>query len=580
MRVVLYARVSTQRQAEKDLSIPDQISQLKSYCGKQGYDVAEVFREEGASATDDNRPVFRRMVQYVFDPSHEVGAILVLTTSRFFRDALQARLYKRDLTKHGVQVIATTQEVSDDPSGKFVEGIFELQDQFESQMNGFHTLRGMKENARRGYFNGSTPPFGYRVNVISEGDKDRRVLVPDEQEVETVRRIFSLYVDGLDGQRVGVKRITQILNAEGRFSRKGKLWTKQRVQERLADTVYRGEFYFNRKDGRSGQLKPRSDWILVAVPPIVDEEVFDRAVKIREQNLPSSQKPPSVTSSPLLLTGVFFCDKCGARMQLETAKSNKYRYYNCSAYTRRGRDACPGHRVPQAEFEKLVLDHLASKVFSMVRVQQLVRRLVSVVATARAESRERADNLKRQISELEANIRKYLDAFEKGTMLEADAGARVRELRSEQDHLKLQLTRLTSSHTIPPYVHTTSFLRRFHGSLKQAFLTNAKGMGQRYIRLFVSRIVMSGSTLTIEANTAAFFGAACSAATKKGTAVELTTVPTVDLNWLAGVSQAVVHLAVDRGGEIPLVKHEDRADENPIRLQPLVVVWRDEALTK
>jgi len=38
-----------------------------------------------------------------------------------------------------------------------MEGIFELIDQCESDMNGYHTLRAMKENARKGYFNGSRP---------------------------------------------------------------------------------------------------------------------------------------------------------------------------------------------------------------------------------------------------------------------------------------------------------------------------------------------------------------------------------------------------------------------------------------
>ena len=43
---------------------------------------------------------------------------------------------------------------------------------------------------------------------------------------------------------------------------------------------------------------------------------------------------------------------------------------------------------------------------------------------------------------------------------------------------------------------------------------------------------MNGAEVPIEANTAAIFGAACSAATKKETEVQLNAVLTVDLNWL------------------------------------------------
>ena len=41
--------------------------------------------------------------------------------------------------------------------------IFSLFDEYQSKENGKHTLRAMKENARRGYFNGSRPPYGYRT---------------------------------------------------------------------------------------------------------------------------------------------------------------------------------------------------------------------------------------------------------------------------------------------------------------------------------------------------------------------------------------------------------------------------------
>ncbi len=40
MAVALYARVSTSKQAEKDLSIPDQLQQMRDWCKRQGFGVA------------------------------------------------------------------------------------------------------------------------------------------------------------------------------------------------------------------------------------------------------------------------------------------------------------------------------------------------------------------------------------------------------------------------------------------------------------------------------------------------------------------------------------------------------------
>jgi site-specific DNA recombinase len=162
MKAAIYARVSTGKQAEKDLSIPDQIRQLTDYCRAKDWTVRKTYVEPGASARDDKRPVFQEMMLDALGKDRPFDVIMTLKTSRFFRDSTGAKIYKRRLAKKGIKVIAIHQEVSEDPMGSFVEGIFELIDEYESNINGFHTLRAMKENARQGYFNGSRPKFGFK----------------------------------------------------------------------------------------------------------------------------------------------------------------------------------------------------------------------------------------------------------------------------------------------------------------------------------------------------------------------------------------------------------------------------------
>ena len=50
LRAALYVRVSTARQAEADLSLPDQLKQLQAYCERRGWVVVATFTEPGASA--------------------------------------------------------------------------------------------------------------------------------------------------------------------------------------------------------------------------------------------------------------------------------------------------------------------------------------------------------------------------------------------------------------------------------------------------------------------------------------------------------------------------------------------------
>ena len=63
LRAALYLRVSTERQAEHDVSLPDQRKQGEAYCATRGYELVETFVEAGASATNDKRPEFQRMIE-------------------------------------------------------------------------------------------------------------------------------------------------------------------------------------------------------------------------------------------------------------------------------------------------------------------------------------------------------------------------------------------------------------------------------------------------------------------------------------------------------------------------------------
>ncbi|GLR68625.1 hypothetical protein GCM10010909_33060 [Acidocella aquatica] len=57
----VYARLSTARQAEADLSIPDQIRQAETWCLRLGHELVRQYIEPGASGTDETRPIFSEM---------------------------------------------------------------------------------------------------------------------------------------------------------------------------------------------------------------------------------------------------------------------------------------------------------------------------------------------------------------------------------------------------------------------------------------------------------------------------------------------------------------------------------------
>jgi len=115
-RVAVYARVSTTRQAENDISIPDQLAQARRHSQGRGWHVIREFVDAGASARDEKRPEFQLMMETAcIDPS-PFDIVLVHSQSRFFRDTAGYVVSKRRLAKHGVSVVSMTQDFGEGPS--------------------------------------------------------------------------------------------------------------------------------------------------------------------------------------------------------------------------------------------------------------------------------------------------------------------------------------------------------------------------------------------------------------------------------------------------------------------------------
>ena len=107
-RAALYLRVSTGRQAESDLSIPDQRRQATAYCAGRGWEIAAEYVEPGASATDERRPEFQRMIDAATTKPPPFDVVLVHSFSRFFRDQFQLEFYVRRLARSGVRLASIT----------------------------------------------------------------------------------------------------------------------------------------------------------------------------------------------------------------------------------------------------------------------------------------------------------------------------------------------------------------------------------------------------------------------------------------------------------------------------------------
>jgi len=321
---------------------PDEVSYYK--IEKQGWSVAEVFSEPGASALDDDRPIFQEMIYKATRSDRPFDYLVVHSLSRFSRDALHSEIYIRKLRKAGVELVSITQAVSSDPSGEMYRKLLNVFDEHQSRENAKHVHRAMCENARKGFWNGSHAPYGYDVEVAERrGNKDKKILAINEDEASTVRHIFGM-ATGSTGHPVGVKAIASHLNERG-ILRRGRRFSTGSIHDILTATTYYGRHYFNRTDSRNGTPRPPSQWVPFDVPAIIDEETFNTAQALLRSRNPK-RMPPRVANGPTLLAGLARCGHCGAALIQNTGKGGRYRYYTCSRKLKEGPTACRGCVCP------------------------------------------------------------------------------------------------------------------------------------------------------------------------------------------------------------------------------------------
>jgi site-specific DNA recombinase len=443
-RAALYLRVSTGRQAENDLSIPDQRRQALEFCKARGWEAAAEFVDAGLSGTDENRPELQRLLELATSGGSQFDVVVVHSFSRFARDHFALEHSVRRLRKHGVRLVSITQDLGDDPMSVMVRQVFALFDEYQSKENAKHVLRAMKENARQGFWNGAAAPYGYTVVAAEQrGAKTKKRLAVDPVEAETVRLMFRLVTEG-DGTSgpLGVKATTALLNERGHRTRGGARWGIGQLHKLLTSPTYKGEYRFNRKVWKTKENKPETEQVLVSVDPIIEPSAFD-AVQARLKSRNPKSVPPRTVSGPILLTGLATCASCGGGMMLRTGKSGRYRYYTCATCAVQGKAACKGRSVPMDRLDNLVTERLAETLFTPERVRAILTGLLERQNARSADHAQRMTVLQNKVADAQGRLSRLYQAIETGLVDLGDDTLkdRVAALKAERDQAKAALER-------------------------------------------------------------------------------------------------------------------------------------------
>ncbi len=493
-RAVLYARCSSQKQADRDLSVPAQLDCCRQYALRQGWLVVGEYHDDGISGfEDERRPEFRRMFEDMARQPRPFDVIVVWDISRFSRSLEHSLRAADELRAAGVRLESTREHLDDTPSGWLMGTILRGFNEFQVRKLAEDTRRGMRKNALEGGMNGGRIPVGY-VAERSEGKKSPRRMVTDPEWAPLVQRIFRM---ALSGQ--GACNIAIALNEEGLRTYRGRRWSKQSVLYILRNDVYTGVYTWGaRPSTKFGATPPEPVRVEDAHPALVSQEDFARVQAVIELRSPAVTHPKT-SAGEYLLTGLLVCGECGAKYIGHGARNNTYHYYTCQTKMKQGASACPGaSNFERGKVEAVVLEVLQKRALHPSVFGELIREVQQALRASQREAEGQRQVLQGQLAEVERRLTNLYEAVESGAIPAARLAPRLEQVCQEKEALESRLAEL-------PLPGVEPLLEIGEGEIGD-WLQDLQALAERgttderrgLLRAWIKRVVAHGDELTVE----------------------------------------------------------------------------------
>ena len=366
-----YVRVSTISQDIDKFSINGQIAQIKEYCQFHGYEVFDIYADRGVSGKTMNRPELQRMLKDAKEG--KLDCVMIYKTSRLARNTSDLLTIVEGLHKQNVEFFSLSENMKfDSNSGKLLLQILASFSEFERNNIAEGAYMGQLRRSQEGYYQGNLPLAYDKI------PDSKHELMINQHEANIVKYIFESYAKGH-----GYRKIANALNHKGYVTKKGNPFSISAVTYILSNPFYIGKIQFAKyKDWNDKRRKGLNDKPVIAEgkhAPIIGKDLWDK-VQARKKQV--SKKPQVHGKGTNLLTGIIFCEKCGAAYAasnttntLKDGTKKRIRYYSCSNFRNKGSKVCSANSVRADVIEKYVMDQILEIVKSDKVLKQVVERV-------------------------------------------------------------------------------------------------------------------------------------------------------------------------------------------------------------
>ena len=309
-RAGIYCRLSKDDDLRgESASISNQRDMLERYCEQQGFEIVEVYQDDGYTGLNMDRPDFQRMLADA--RSGRINTIVTKDSSRFSRNHTEAdNLLDYVFPRNGIRFIAVNDGIDTLYDNNDIIPFKNILNEMYSKDISRKVHSAYHVKAVKGKFTGCLAPLGYRKDP-----EDRNHLLIDNDTAWIVRRIFDYAMEGkgsnyirrrLEKDKIpcpawwnrqkGLRNCTTKWEKadpeNGRF-----IWDFSAIETILENPVYYGaiasqkqHYYF--KLGSIGKKMP-DQWIVVenCHEPIIEKRTFD----VVQEKIRRRQHPPGET---------------------------------------------------------------------------------------------------------------------------------------------------------------------------------------------------------------------------------------------------------------------------------------------
>ena len=464
MAIVLYARKSVER--ENSISCETQLEYCKSVIRPDERDEKIItFVDNGFSGGNVNRDGFQKMMKLV--RQGKVKKVIVYKLDRISRSLSDFVNILQEFKEHKVEFVSSQESFdTSSPYGEMIVKLLMVFAEFERTSIINRVTQAYAHRSEMGFYMGGRQPYGFELVPTVIHNVKTKKLSPIPAEVEQVRYIFEVYAQ----ESVSLRRLLDILVAEGKQPLNGSSWTTAKLSMLLKNPIYvkadsdvydyydrhgvqmvtdvslfTGE-YGAQLYGHTKHDPDAPDWsdmklVLLTHPGIVDSDIWLKCQRKLEKN---RQIGNSVSNPTSWLAGKVVCEKCGHTMTTIKGKVNKSgemrRYFNCTG--RSHKKTCTGPKVTiyAEDLENMVYECISEKLADLKEMNR----------TTRKGDTAEVNELKLKIKAIEKSEKQLLDtmlaggfnddllalANQKATQLKRDRLAlyeRIEDLKSRED---------------------------------------------------------------------------------------------------------------------------------------------------